>query len=222
MVLGNMPNIASLRALIHVLPAYSHLYDTNREQIFTDVTLRMLKEEGLDILHLGTWVHLCIPKVGPSSLDLKSIFESCDRQVRAGERVKLSFKQCTDLLSINDSNQIWNTEGEEPDYKFWNVECGYRMACSDDERCQGGLRQTCKHGSNSFCRRYYARLPSLDPRLLCHDGEDEEYRVRRVHSHTNDDKNLHVTFLKGEEWLNMKTLPERNIFRLYFEGDRRS
>ena len=76
MVLENMSDIASLRALIHVLPAYLHLYDMHEEQILTDVTLRTLKGEGLDMQRLGTWLRLCVPKTGPSALDLKSAFES--------------------------------------------------------------------------------------------------------------------------------------------------
>ena len=204
MVLGYLPDFASLRALVYLLPAYFDVYNMDREQIFTNITIRMLREEGFDLLHLGTWVRLCIPKTGPSPRGVKSIFDSCGRQIREGKQVKLSVKECTDLLTINDSNQMWVSETEPLETKPWNKACGHRTKCSD-ERCRGH-QLTCKHSSTSFGRRYYGRLPSLDSKsLLCHDAEYPESRLDRGFSHNDNDKNFHATLLKGEEWLNMKT-----------------
>ena len=159
------------------------------EQIFTDVTLRTLKGEGLDMQRLGTWLRLCVPRTGPSILDLKSAFDSHYRQMLAGERVKLSSKQCTDLLAINDCDQIWDNIGR---YKAWNHDCGHQMRCSDK-----------------------------DQKSLCHNSKAERFHDHLVQSHINDDKNFHVTFLHGARCLDMKTTPERNIFRLQIDENTR-
>ena len=45
-----MPDICSLRDLTHSSPAYHEIYTSERERIFTRVTINELKGKGIDIL----------------------------------------------------------------------------------------------------------------------------------------------------------------------------
>lgn len=93
-----MPDTASLSAIV---------YAAHRVGILTEVTLRVLLAKNIDMLRPCYQAKICLSRKFSSYAHLKSAFESCYRQVLAGQCVRLSVVECKALLAIIDAALSW-------------------------------------------------------------------------------------------------------------------
>ncbi|KAL8818065.1 MAG: hypothetical protein Q9191_008021 [Dirinaria sp. TL-2023a] len=110
-----LPNTTDLKALIHASSAYHQSYLLAREEIFTLLTFRTLRERGIDILGPACGLGVTFRDGIESPVeDFKHTINPLWKKMKCGgvQRVRLSIEGCKLLLQIDKCVRFYRELGE--------------------------------------------------------------------------------------------------------------
>ncbi|KAL8965415.1 MAG: hypothetical protein Q9183_003865 [Haloplaca sp. 2 TL-2023] len=104
-VLSLIPNVKSLRAIVHASPLYHATYLLAREKILTDITLQELQTRKINVTTRVDYAEVCVRGGGGSTTPagvLENAVQDIFNQLDRNTSIKLSAYQCTALLTLED------------------------------------------------------------------------------------------------------------------------
>ena len=99
LILRQMPDVASLKAIVHASSQYHQVYLGMRESILTAVVRRMLDAKDLDLTipyRYKAWDG----GIQRPDRDIYHAVETVHRQARSNQPVRLNVEQCRALLTL--------------------------------------------------------------------------------------------------------------------------
>lgn len=103
MILHQLPDVASLRALVHASPQYHQVYRSTRGRTFTIATLRTLACRGLGLETPAKLLDIILYGNGVPGRSLLDIIHQLYYQICAKEAICLDVEQCLSLLCFKDA-----------------------------------------------------------------------------------------------------------------------
>ena len=111
-ILRQMPDIASLKAIVHASSQYHQIYFSMREIILTEVTIRTLAEEESIRLDLRIPYQYKATTFGSQEPDKTIAFaaQTVANQAQSKMPIRLSIEQCVALRLLSHANRWYVTE----------------------------------------------------------------------------------------------------------------
>ena len=104
-ILNSMPDVKSLRALVHASPLYHATYFLARDQVFTNATLLELQSRKINVTTRVDYAEICVRGGGgmntPDAV-LETAVQDIFNQLDRNASIKLTLHQCIALLTLED------------------------------------------------------------------------------------------------------------------------